>query len=86
MPWISTPPEAFEFSQLLGFQARCALRLLRFLAGVCFSHSLAIVLGTVDGIYRPAQHVIPSTIFILTPFLGPGLRFGCCPAPSDNVC
>lgn len=50
-----------------------ALCVLRFLAGFCFAPSLAIATGTINETYHPAWRAIPSTIFILMPFLGPAL-------------
>jgi MFS family permease len=49
------------------------LNILRFLAGFCFAPSLAIATGTINEIYKPAHRGLPSTFFILTPFLGPGI-------------
>lgn len=49
------------------------LNILRFLAGLCFGPSLATAPGTINEIYKPVQRGIPSTLFILTPFLGPGI-------------
>ncbi|KAK1982115.1 major facilitator superfamily transporter [Colletotrichum cereale] len=46
---------------------------LRFLAGFCLSPSLAIGTGTINETYRPSERAIPSTTYILMPFLGPGL-------------
>ncbi|KAJ5661431.1 uncharacterized protein N7477_009047 [Penicillium maclennaniae] len=50
-----------------------AVCVLRFLAGLCFAPPLAIAAGTINETFKPAARAIPSTIFILTPFLGPGL-------------
>ncbi|KAJ5934258.1 Major facilitator superfamily domain general substrate transporter [Penicillium verhagenii] len=47
--------------------------ILRFLAGFCFAPVLAIAAGTINETWRPAKRAIPSIIFILTPFLGPGI-------------
>ena len=47
--------------------------ILRFLAGFCFAPSLAIAGGTINETFKPVKRAIPSTIFILTPFLGPGI-------------
>lgn len=47
--------------------------ILRFLAGFCLSPSLAIGSGTINETFRPSQRALPSTIYILMPFLGPGL-------------
>lgn len=49
------------------------LNILRFLSGFCLAPSLAIGTGTINDIYKPAHRGLPSTLFILTPFLGPGL-------------
>jgi MFS family permease len=49
-----------------------ALCFLRFMAGFSFAPSLAIGAGTINDIYQPAQRGLPSTVFILMPFLGPG--------------
>ncbi|KAH8889483.1 MFS general substrate transporter [Thozetella sp. PMI_491] len=49
------------------------LCILRFLAGTCFAPSLSVSSGLLNEIYLPAHRAIPSTLFILTPFLGPGL-------------
>ncbi|KAJ5246017.1 hypothetical protein N7468_001000 [Penicillium chermesinum] len=52
-----------------------SLSVLRFLAGFCYGPSLAIAAGTINETFQPMKRAIPSTIFILTPFLGPGLGF-----------
>lgn len=49
------------------------LNVLRFLAGFCFAPSLAIATGTINEMYHPVKRGLPSTIFVLMPFLGPGL-------------
>jgi MFS family permease len=49
-----------------------ALCFLRFMAGFAFSPSLAIGAGTINDVYEPSQRAMPSTLFILMPFLGPG--------------
>lgn len=49
------------------------LCILRFLSGLFFSPTLAISGGTLNELWRPAQRGIPSTIFITTPLLGPGI-------------
>ncbi|KAK2040175.1 major facilitator superfamily transporter [Colletotrichum somersetense] len=46
---------------------------LRFLAGFCLSPSLAIGSGTINETYRPSDRALPTTTYILMPFLGPGL-------------
>lgn len=50
-----------------------ALCILRFLAGFCLAPSLAIASGTINETYKPVDRGLPSTFFILTPFLGPGI-------------
>jgi len=50
-----------------------ALNVLRFLAGFCFAPTLAIATGSLNEMYKPVERGIPSTFFILTPFLGPGI-------------
>ncbi|OQE62930.1 hypothetical protein PENNAL_c0254G04247 [Penicillium nalgiovense] len=52
------------------FTAVCALR---FLSGLFFAPPLAIAAGTINETFKPSSRAIPSIIFILTPFLGPGL-------------
>ncbi len=49
------------------------LCILRFLAGTCFAPSLSVSSGLLNEIYLPEHRGIPSTLFVLTPFLGPGL-------------
>ena len=49
-----------------------ALCVLRFLAGACFAPSLSVSSGVLNETYHPEHRAIPSTLFILTPFLGPG--------------
>ncbi|KAK3390033.1 major facilitator superfamily transporter [Podospora didyma] len=49
------------------------LCILRFLAGFCFGPGLAISAGVLNETYKPEKRGLPSTLFILTPFLGPGL-------------
>ncbi|KAJ5971476.1 Major facilitator superfamily domain general substrate transporter [Penicillium vulpinum] len=46
---------------------------LRFLAGFCYGPTLSIAAGTLNETFKPVQRALPSAIFILTPFLGPGL-------------
>ncbi|KAJ5689525.1 hypothetical protein N7462_003917 [Penicillium macrosclerotiorum] len=49
------------------------LCVLRFLAGFCYAPLLTIAAGTINETFKPKARAIPTTIFILTPFLGPGL-------------
>lgn len=50
-----------------------ALCILRFLAGFALSPCLAIATGIINETFHPAARAVPSSIFILMPFLGPGL-------------
>lgn len=82
---VSTPLGAL-FTLGAGFAHNfVTLCFMRFLAGFCFSPSLAIASGTINDTYRPAQRAIPSTIFILMPFLGPGLGYVCFPASTRHL-
>ena len=51
------------------------LKILRFLAGVFFAPSLAIGAGTINEMYQPQHRGLPATLFILMPFLGPGIAY-----------
>ena len=53
------------------------LNILRFLAGFCLAPSLAISTGTINEMYKPVHRGLPSTLFIMTPFLGPGIAWVC---------
>ena len=54
-------------------QTFAGLCILRFLAGLFFAPTLAISGGTLNETFRPAERGIPSTFFIATPLLGPGM-------------
>jgi MFS family permease len=47
--------------------------ILRFLAGFAFAPSLAISTGVLNETFLPVERGLPATLFILTPFLGPGM-------------
>ncbi|KAI0478082.1 major facilitator superfamily domain-containing protein [Xylaria cf. heliscus] len=49
------------------------LCVLRFFAGFAYGPSLSIGVGFLAETYTPAERGIPSLIYILSPFLGPGL-------------
>ena len=51
------------------------LNILRFLAGALFAPSLAIAAGTINEMYHPQQRGLPSTLYALMPFLGPGIAY-----------
>jgi MFS family permease len=57
------------------------LCILRFLAGLAFSPSLTIASGVINEMLHPVDRAVPSAIFILMPFLGPGLGWV---SPSIN--
>ncbi|CAK7198398.1 hypothetical protein SEUCBS139899_001059 [Sporothrix eucalyptigena] len=49
------------------------LCVLRFFAGFFFSPSLAIASGVLTETFRPVERGLPVAVFIVTPFLGPGM-------------
>ena len=51
------------------------LCVLRFLAGFCFAASLVVAAGVLNDTFRPRERGLPSSLFILTPFLGPGVAW-----------
>lgn len=61
------------------------LNILRFLAGFCFAPTLAIATGSLNEMYKPVERGLPSTFFILTPFLGPGIACVDPPASSPTT-
>jgi MFS family permease len=72
--YVATAPLGILFTLGAGLtHSFAALCVLRFLAGFCFSPSLAIAGGTINEVFRPVNRGIPAAIFILMPFLGPGL-------------
>lgn len=50
-----------------------ALCFTRFMAGFCWAPVLATAAGSLSDLYEPKHRGFPSAIFILMPFLGPGL-------------
>ena len=52
------------------FAGLCALR---FFAGFFYGPSLAIGAGVLAELYRPIERGLPASLYILSPFLGPGL-------------
>ena len=72
--FIGLAPLGALFTLGAGFVHNFAgLCILRFLAGFCFAPSLAISSGTLNETFMPVERGLPATVFILTPFLGPGL-------------
>jgi MFS family permease len=49
------------------------LCILRFFAGLSFSPALAIGAGSIADVYKTDRRAYPSTLYILSPFLGPAL-------------
>ncbi|KAJ6036407.1 hypothetical protein N7540_000686 [Penicillium herquei] len=62
------------FTLGIGFcKSFAGICILRFLAGFCLAPSLAISAGTINETFKQEHRAIPTTIFILMPFLGPGI-------------
>ncbi|KAI1815490.1 major facilitator superfamily domain-containing protein [Poronia punctata] len=62
------------FSLGAGFTHSFAgLCILRFLAGFAFGPSLSIGTGFLAETYKPQERALPAALYILSPFLGPGL-------------
>jgi MFS family permease len=49
------------------------LCIMRFLSGFFYGPSLAVGSGVLNETYLPVERGLPSSLFILSPFLGPGL-------------
>lgn len=49
------------------------LCIMRFLSGFFSGPSLSVGSGVLNETYLPIERGLPSTLFILSPFLGPGL-------------
>jgi MFS family permease len=49
------------------------LCVLRFLSGFCFAPALAVSAGVLNDVFYPRERGVPSALFVLTPFLGPGV-------------
>lgn len=72
--YIGTMTLGTLFTLGVGFSRTFAsLCILRFFAGFSYAPSLAIAAGTINETFKPNTRALPSTIFILTPFLGPGI-------------
>ncbi|KAH8696794.1 MFS multidrug transporter-like protein [Phaeosphaeriaceae sp. PMI808] len=68
---ISTPLAAV-FTVGAGFSQNIySLCVMRFLAGMAFSPSLAIGTGSVGDLTVPERRAVPSALYIMSPFLGP---------------
>jgi MFS family permease len=76
MIYLLSPPLGALFTLGSGFAPNFAtLAILRFLAGMFFSPSLAIGAGTIADTHPPWARAPATTLYILSPFLGPAL--GC---------
>ncbi|KAK8068811.1 polyamine transporter 4 [Apiospora phragmitis] len=70
----SSPILGGLFSLACGFtRSFVGLCIMRFLAGFFYAPSLAVGSGVLNEIYYPAERGLPMALFILSPFLGPGL-------------
>jgi MFS family permease len=67
-------PVGLLFTLATGFcHSFAGICILRFLAGFAFAPSLAVATGIINETFLPAERALPSVIFILMPFLGPGM-------------
>ena len=67
-------PLGLLFTLATGFcHSFVGICILRFLAGFALAPSLAISPGVINETFLPAQRALPSTLFVLSPFLGPAL-------------
>jgi MFS family permease len=72
--YLITPPLGVLFTLGAGFAPSFAgLAILRFLAGMFFSPSLAIGAGTIADTCAASERALATTLYILSPFLGPSL-------------
>lgn len=70
---ISTPVGAL-FTMGAGFSQNIwTLCILRFFAGLTFSPALAIGAGSIADVNTAEHRAAPTTLYILSPFLGPAL-------------
>ncbi|KAK8045522.1 major facilitator superfamily domain-containing protein [Apiospora rasikravindrae] len=72
--YLIAPTLGGVFSLACGFTRSFAgLCIMRFLAGFFYAPSLAVGSGVLNEIYYPAERGLPLALFVLSPFLGPGL-------------
>jgi MFS family permease len=72
--YLISPPLGALFTLGAGFAPNIAsLIILRFIAGMFFSPSLAIGAGTIADTCVPSERALATTLYILSPFLGPSL-------------
>lgn len=74
MVYLISGPIGAVFTIGVGFsQSIWPICILRFFAGLAFSPALAIGAGSIADVNRPEHRAAPSTLYILSPFLGPAL-------------
>jgi MFS family permease len=72
--YLISPPLGAIFTVGAGFAPNlAALIVLRFFAGMFFSPALAIGAGTISDTCPPSERALGTTLYILSPFLGPAL-------------
>ena len=72
--YLLSPPLGAIFTMGAGFSQNIwTLCILRFFAGLMFSPALAIGAGTIADVNKLEHRAGPSSLFILSPFLGPAL-------------
>ena len=74
--YLGTTPLGAAFTLGAGFTHNFgALCFLRFMAGFCWGPVLATAAGSLSDLFEPKARGPPSAVFILMPFLGPGLGY-----------
>ena len=74
--YVISAPLAALFTLGSGFSQNIwSLCILRFFAGLAFSPCLAIGAGTLADVMRAHERSTPTSIYILSPFLGPSLGY-----------
>ena len=72
--YAGSVPAGALFSLGAGFTHNFgALCFLRFMSGLCWSPALAVAAGSLSDLYAPSDRGLPSAIFLLLCFLGPGI-------------
>jgi MFS family permease len=67
-------PIGLAFTLATGFCTNFAgVCILRFLSAFALAPSLAVSSGVINDAFRPHERGLPSVVFILMPFLGPGM-------------
>lgn len=72
--YLLSPPIGALFTLGAGFSQNIwTLCILRFFAGLTFSPALAIGAGSIADVNKLEHRAAPSSLYILSPFLGPAL-------------